>query len=218
MVYNIRPKQLRPIPWGWRNEQTPWGPVVVEPRGAIRMPTLASHFDWDIYTVERVDGYEDLNHEGAIITRDMKSVFQTAARFLGWEKLLTEQPSLSEITRGFIGWNLTLFTKCPVKIHYLVIGDDYANNLGMMISPDLWRSWIRPHLERIIDLASTYHTPVIMHSDGNITEILDDLVEMGVYAIHPCMDTPCLENETEYRGVKLLHALPDFNIHDYAPE
>lgn len=217
MVFNVRPRQLQIIPWGWKNEQTPWGPVCVEPRGEISMPVLTRHFSWDEFNLQAISGYGDLEHHGAIITRDMKSVFNTAARFLGWSALLTQTPSLRPITEGFLAWNKKLLCSCPVPIDYFVIGDDFASTQGLMISPDLWRSWIKPELALLLDLASVYSIPAILHTDGDITQILDDIAEMGFYALHPCMEVPALADLKEYKGMKLLHAFPDFSLHDYTP-
>ncbi|MFH1007053.1 MAG: uroporphyrinogen decarboxylase family protein [Candidatus Latescibacterota bacterium] len=73
-------------------------------------------------------------------------------------------------------------------------GDDVANQHAMMFGPDLWREVMKPRWAQVI-AAAREHKPDIhvwYHSDGNIWDILDDLVEIGVTILNPvqpeCMD------------------------------
>jgi len=176
---NIKPTQTEPIPWGWTNETTADGLVFVkEHPGRIEMPRLKNYFDWNRYEVvcppER--GTFDLG------TTNMKSTFTTAARFLGYETLLTEQPDLGPIAYQFYDWNQRLLERIQ-GIKYFIIGDDIAHKGGLMMSPDLWRRWIRPYLKMLIELAKGYGCQVVYHSDGDIAEIINDLADLGVFAI-----------------------------------
>ena len=76
----------------------------------------------------------------------------------------------------------------------IAISDDVANQNTMMFSPALWREVLKPRLARVIAAARS-NTPdvhVWYHSDGNVWDILDDLVEVGVTILNPvqpeCMD------------------------------
>lgn len=80
--------------------------------------------------------------------------------------------------------------KTGVDVFY--IGDDYGMQDRLMISPRLWRSLIKPRLKRIIDVARGKGLPVALHSDGNVSAIVPDLIELGVSVLNPvqplCMD------------------------------
>lgn len=222
MVFNVRPAQTHTIPWGWRNEQTPFGPVCIAPRGEIVMPRLSLHFNWEKWYLEVTPSFEDLleikGEQSILVTQDMFSVLNTAARFLGWNKLLTEQPPLDQIAGGFLSWHKKYLTTCPLKIDYAIIGDDVASNLGMMISPDLFRTWLLPHYRRFAELFLNFGVEVVFHSDGDISEILDDLVYLGISGIHPCVEVKALDGEREYKGVHLLRSIPNFDPREYTPE
>ena len=76
----------------------------------------------------------------------------------------------------------------------IATGDDVANQNAMMFQPDLWREVMKPRWARVI-AAAREHKPDIhvwYHSDGNITDILDDLIEIGITILNPvqpeCMD------------------------------
>ena len=60
------------------------------------------------------------------------------------------------------------------------LGDDFATQQSMMISPDLWRKFIRPYLAEQVRLAREHDMYVLFHSCGAVRPVLDDLAEIGV--------------------------------------
>ena len=64
-------------------------------------------------------------------------------------------------------------------------GDDYGAQKNMLISPDMWRTFIKPRLDRLFAPFRERGLPIIMHSDGQIQPILPDLVEIGLTALNP---------------------------------
>lgn len=70
--------------------------------------------------------------------------------------------------------------------------DDWGSMHSLLVSPDMWRARFQPLYEDYIRIAHDAGKKVfMMHSDGNITAIYEDLVEMGVDALNSqlfCMD------------------------------
>ncbi len=64
-------------------------------------------------------------------------------------------------------------------------GDDYGAQKNMLFSPKLWRRMIKPRLARMFAPFREAGLPVIMHSDGDIAEIMPDLVEIGLTVFNP---------------------------------
>lgn len=64
-------------------------------------------------------------------------------------------------------------------------GDDYGAQRGMLFSPQLWRELIKPRLARMFAPFREAGLPVILHSDGDIWDILPDLVEIGLTCLNP---------------------------------
>jgi len=64
-------------------------------------------------------------------------------------------------------------------------GDDYGSQANLLFSPKMWRSLIKPRLARLFAPFREAGLPVLMHSDGQIAEILPDLVEIGLTAYNP---------------------------------
>lgn len=60
--------------------------------------------------------------------------------------------------------------------------DDFAFKTALFFSPAVFRELVLPRYRR---LAQALAIPWILHSDGDISAVLDDLVELGVAAIHP---------------------------------
>jgi len=65
------------------------------------------------------------------------------------------------------------------------IVDDYGSQHGMIMSPDMWRKYIKPRLQRIYDVYRNAGLPIIHHSCGNIMPIIGDLADMGVNVLNP---------------------------------
>lgn len=67
----------------------------------------------------------------------------------------------------------------------IMVGDDYGHQTGLMMSPNHWRKLILPRLEKVISVIKRRGVPVVLHSDGNITSILDDLSKTGLDGLNP---------------------------------
>lgn len=69
--------------------------------------------------------------------------------------------------------------------------DDWGSQSALLIPPPVWRELFKPLYRDYIDLAHSHGKAAFMHSDGYITEIYDDLVELGLDAVNSqifCMD------------------------------
>jgi uroporphyrinogen decarboxylase len=69
--------------------------------------------------------------------------------------------------------------------------DDWGAQNQLLIPPRVWREIFKPMYKDYCDLAHANDKFVFMHSDGHITEVYPDLVEIGVDALNSqlfCMD------------------------------
>jgi uroporphyrinogen decarboxylase len=64
-------------------------------------------------------------------------------------------------------------------------GDDYGAQKSLLFSPRTWRTLFKPRLARIFAVFRDSNLPVILHSDGDIAEIVADLVEIGLTTLNP---------------------------------
>jgi len=79
------------------------------------------------------------------------------------------------------------------------VSEDWGNNYSMFINPALWRKYFKPRYRRLFDLAKRRGKLVYFHSDGNITPIVGDLVEIGVDSLNP-VQPECM-NQLEIKRI-----------------
>ncbi|NLG26453.1 MAG: hypothetical protein GX557_00965 [Chloroflexi bacterium] len=73
-----------------------------------------------------------------------------------------------------------LLTACGDAMPFLCLGDDFATQRGLMVSPALWRRWLKPRLARVFAVGKRLGKHVWFHSCGDITAVLPDLLDIGM--------------------------------------
>jgi len=73
--------------------------------------------------------------------------------------------------------------------------EDWGTQLGLMIRPDVWRRVFAPGFERLCAVAHEQGAKVFMHSCGKITDIIPDLITVGIDALQ--FDQPRLHGIDE---------------------
>ena len=74
------------------------------------------------------------------------------------------------------------------------IGDDVGSQNGMMISPEMWQTFLKPRMASFISALREIRKDIVIayHSDGVISPIIPELIEIGVDVLNPiqpnCMD------------------------------
>ena len=64
------------------------------------------------------------------------------------------------------------------------IMDDWGMQSGLIVSPDFFRKYFKPLYKEYADIAHHYNKFTFMHSDGNIEEIIPDLIDAGIDALN----------------------------------
>ena len=64
-------------------------------------------------------------------------------------------------------------------------GDDWGYQQGVIIGASRWRKFVKPGIKSIFTHARGKGLAVMLHSDGDITELIPDLIEMGVQILNP---------------------------------
>ena len=75
--------------------------------------------------------------------------------------------------------------KLQGKLHAVLIGNDFGTQTGLIVSPQLLRQYVFPGTKKLVDQAKSYGLKVIHHACGAISDIIDDLILIGVDVIHP---------------------------------
>lgn len=78
--------------------------------------------------------------------------------------------------------------------------DDWGSQQNLLINPELWKKFYKPMYRDYIDIAHKYGKKIFMHSDGNILQIIPELIDLGLDAVNSqifCMGT---ENLAQFKG------------------
>jgi uroporphyrinogen decarboxylase len=67
----------------------------------------------------------------------------------------------------------------------IIIHDDWGMNKSTFIKPDDWRRLVFPCIAEEVEVVAATGTPVILHSDGNLNRIMDDIIQLGIVALNP---------------------------------
>jgi methylmalonyl-CoA mutase cobalamin-binding domain/chain len=68
---------------------------------------------------------------------------------------------------------------------FVWVGDDVAFKTGLFLPPEIMREMWLPRLARIIAPAKRAGKPVMFHSDGNVTDLVPMLLEVGIDCVQP---------------------------------
>lgn len=99
----------------------------------------------------------------------------------------------------------------------VLLGSDWGSQRGLLMSPDCWHELIAGGERKEYDLIKSEGKDVWIHSCGDISAILPDLVAMGVDVLNPvqpeCMDIYALKDQfgddiTFWGGISTQQVLP----------
>ncbi|MGQ9514968.1 MAG: uroporphyrinogen decarboxylase family protein [Thermoproteota archaeon] len=104
-------------------------------------------------------------------------------RFVIW--CMTNPHEVMKLAHKVARFHTELAKLCvEAGAHVILLGDDLAYNKGTFLPPEKLRKLIFPFLGEEVRTIKRLGVPVILHSDGNISEILEDIVAMGFDGIH----------------------------------
>ena len=89
----------------------------------------------------------------------------------------------------------------------IYFGDDWGQQKGLQMGVGHWREFIKPQLARMYKTVTDAGKHVYIHSCGDVDELFDDLIELGLSCFNPfqpeVMDVHGLVNH--YRGRLCFH-------------
>ncbi len=111
--------------------------------------------------------------------------FERAWSLRGMENLMMDMalnPAFAEeLFAGILDYNMEIIAAAAeYDIDGFYFADDYGQQTGMLMSPDMWRRFIKPGLGKMFERVKSRSKVVCLHCCGNITEILGDLIDIGL--------------------------------------
>jgi uroporphyrinogen decarboxylase len=127
-----------------------------------------------------------------IVGGALTTSFECAKDLRGFERILmdiVQAPDIfSEILNIAFQYHLTaakIFAQMGVDMIWF--GDDVGGQKAMLMSPSHWKKFLKPLLAQAIRDVKFINpnVKVAYHSDGNITAIIPDLIDIGLDVLNP---------------------------------
>jgi uroporphyrinogen decarboxylase len=155
------------------------------------------------------------------------SVFEIAWQLRGMQEFLIDlaaQPEiphyiLSRLGEIYVENTRRVLDLAGDRLDLVYFYDDVATQNSLMISPQMWREFVRPHHARLVELAHARGVKVMYHCDGAIYPLIPELIDLGIDLLNPIqpdaknMDGRKLKTEFGHRlafhgGIDINQTLP----------
>jgi len=118
------------------------------------------------------------------------SLYERAWTLRGMQNLLMDfldNPGfVSDLFNAIADYNLAQIQKAlTYDIDAIYFGDDWGQQRGLQMGPRHWRQFIYPVLKRMYAEVRDAGKFVFIHSCGDVDELFDDLIEIGVNCFNP---------------------------------
>ena len=102
-----------------------------------------------------------------------------------WCDIIEETPKVEELLGIIVERNIQAINRyADFGTDGIMIVDDWGLQNRLMINPEQWRAIWKPAYKRVFDAAHKHGMDCWLHSCGYIVDILGDLAEIGLNAIH----------------------------------
>ena len=120
----------------------------------------------------------------------LNDVFSLPRYLMGMENLLVAVAVDPELVKALVDLSVTVNIEmakevAALDVDFVWTGDDYASNVGPMMSPEAFREIFWPGLCRVMRGFKEQGLPVVKHTDGNLWPILDLIIESGIDCLDP---------------------------------
>ncbi len=151
----------------------------------------------------------------AILGGDWSPFWHDAIDLLGMENLyykMYDSPVIVDavmehIVDYYVSVSQRIFDATDDAIDIFFIGNDFGSQTGPLIGEKLFRRFILPHLERLINLGHSYGKKVMLHCCGGFAPLISSMIEAGLdglHAIQPDCHGMCLRKLKVDYGDKIL--------------
>ena len=165
--------------------------------GRLPTPTINRRPDAERLRACQAAGYPVFGYAG--------SIYEWSWWFRGMEQFLMDlvsEPAMAEaIIAKITGHTKRLaLASARLGIDVLCFYDDAGMQTGMQLSPDLWRRFIKPAWQEVLDAvrAESPDTFFFLHSCGRIDAIVPDIADLGFHILHP-LQPECMDFEKHHR-------------------
>jgi uroporphyrinogen decarboxylase len=134
------------------------------------------------------------------------TIFESAWALRGYERLMMDMAADEGKANRVLEIPFQYHTVVTQKlvrlgVDMIWLGDDVGGQKSMLMSPKMWRKYLKPRLAELIASlrAINPHLKIAYHTDGVVYAIIPELIEIGIDILNPiqplAMDPVKLKNE-----------------------
>jgi len=104
--------------------------------------------------------------------------------------LLLFPDALHELYRRRATWDIAFANNClDLGVDMIHISDDWGAQRSLLFSPEIWWTLIHPYHKTVADAVKRRGGYVSLHSDGNIEQVIDGILDVGYDVVHPWQES-----------------------------
>lgn len=186
--------------WGIRRGGGHWGIALNTPLAHAETIQDVEAYPFprpEWFDVDFTEADKELSNSYCIIGGMWSPFWHDAMELLGLEKMfiaLKFDQALVEavVDRAFDFYytvSVQAFEANPGLIDIFWFANDFGTKKNLFIDPRLWRQLFKPKMKKLADLGHQYGLRVAYHSCGDISQIIPDLIEIGIEILNPIQVT-----------------------------
>ena len=127
--------------------------------------------------------------------RFLMTLFERSWALRGMENLLadmvTEPEFCDALYDRIVEWDLHVLEKlCDTPVDGIGFTDDLGSQKSLIMGPRYWKRYLKPRLAELFAYVKSRGKYVFLHSCGDNSEIMGDLIEIGVDIFNPLQPEP----------------------------
>ena len=166
----------------------------------------------------------ELKAAGSFVSGGIANPYKQAWLLRGMDNVLADYLLNREMLEALYDRLYRLYGEMAVRmaragVDMITVTGDIAMQDRIVMGPDTWRQVDKPRMKRLIDDCRAVNPDVLffVHSDGDVSDLVPDFVELGFDVINPlqpeCMDPAAVKREWGDRvvlhgGISLQETLP----------
>lgn len=136
-------------------------------------------------------------HADCCLVGGRGATFDMLGFFRGMEQAMLDiydhpglmQAILDKMFEFLYEYDKRLLTAANGALDILLFSEDMGGQNGLIVSRDVLKKYVFGYLRQYADLAHQHGALALLHSDGDISEIIPDLIDLGIDIINPVQAT-----------------------------
>lgn len=159
--------------------------TIVDWKKLVKFPDV-ENFDWEGFSRAELENVD--RNEMVVDFGSGNGPYERLASLMGFEEALvamyTEPGACLDLMNAIVDYKIQVIEKVAKYYHpeFWTNYDDVATERDLFMSPDMYRSLIKPPTKRYFDAVRAYGMRPIQHTCGYAETIVEDMIDTGAEA------------------------------------